>query len=136
MVTYIKKKKKLFSIPIVLVLFVSSSYAKSGMMKVTKDKIETICTQDPTINSTYCFEILKPTIKIATLDLSGLAKYLINYQSQKYFRYAATIKGVQKQKQRISALNRCISPVWRYMKMLFITKILPSKLWQPRITTL
>ncbi|XP_020870623.1 uncharacterized protein LOC110225379 [Arabidopsis lyrata subsp. lyrata] len=63
---------------VVLLFFVVSSYARFSTM-VTKDEIHFICTQQD-INSSLCFEVLKPNPKIARLDFSGLFKFLFNYQ--------------------------------------------------------
>ncbi|CAN6901792.1 unnamed protein product [Brassica oleracea] len=66
----------------IMVLFhlVVSSYARFSMM-VTKGEIEAICTKE-NLNHSLCFELLKPTPEIATLDFSGLAKFLITYQAR------------------------------------------------------
>ncbi|EOA34043.1 hypothetical protein CARUB_v10021543mg [Capsella rubella] len=79
MVASVKNNNFLVSI-VVLLLVVSSSYARFNMM-ITKSEIDSICTKEKTLSS-LCFEVLKPTSKIAALDLSGLAKFFINYQSQ------------------------------------------------------
>ncbi|KAL1188658.1 Pectinesterase inhibitor 2 [Cardamine amara subsp. amara] len=79
MVAHVNKSFSLGLI-VVLGLFVVSSYARFNMM-VTKDEIHAICTKKG-VNSSLCFEILKPTPEISTLDLSGLIKFLINYESR------------------------------------------------------
>lgn len=80
MVAYIKNTFLLVSV-IVLSLFVFSSYARFSMM-VTKDEINRICTKG-SVNATLCFEFVKRTPEFAKLDPFGLAKFLINYDSQK-----------------------------------------------------
>lgn len=78
MAAYIKKHFLLALM--VLFLLVVSSYARFNMM-VTKRDIESICNKE-NINHSLCFEILKPTLEITKLDFSGLANFLINYQSR------------------------------------------------------
>ncbi|CAN7134407.1 unnamed protein product [Brassica rapa subsp. narinosa] len=78
MAAYIKKNFLLALM--VLFLLVVSSYARFNMM-VTKGDIESICNKED-INHSLCFEILKPTPEITKLDFSGLANFLINYQSR------------------------------------------------------
>ncbi|EOA22222.1 hypothetical protein CARUB_v10002809mg [Capsella rubella] len=65
---------------IVVLLIAVSSHARFSIM-VTKGVINSICTKDKRLSS-LCFEVLKPTSEIAKLDLFGLTKYLINYQSR------------------------------------------------------
>ncbi|KAF8062603.1 hypothetical protein N665_1196s0009 [Sinapis alba] len=80
MVPYVKKN---FILVLTIVLFsfvVSSSYANFSMM-VTKDEIDTICTKE-SIDSSICYELLKPISKFATFDFSDLVKFLIKYQSR------------------------------------------------------
>ncbi|KAL1188659.1 Pectinesterase inhibitor 1 [Cardamine amara subsp. amara] len=79
MVAHVNKSFSLGLI-VVLGLFVVSSYARFSMM-VTKDEIHAICTKKG-VNSSLCFEILKPTPEILALDFSGLIKFLINYESR------------------------------------------------------
>ncbi|EFH70449.1 predicted protein [Arabidopsis lyrata subsp. lyrata] len=79
MVAYVDKKFSSACL-VVLLFFVASSYARFSTM-VTKDEIHTICTKQD-INSSLCFEVLKATPEIGRLDLSDLAKFLLNYQAQ------------------------------------------------------
>ncbi|XP_020866149.1 uncharacterized protein LOC110224430 [Arabidopsis lyrata subsp. lyrata] len=65
---------------VVLLFFVVSSYATFSTM-VTKDEIHFICTQQD-INSSLCFEVLKPNPEIARFDFPGLFKFLLNYQAR------------------------------------------------------
>lgn len=78
MVAYARKH---FSLALLLGLhlLVISSHAKFSMM-VTKSEIDSICKEG--VNSSLCFEILKSTPEIATLDFSGLTKFLIDYQTR------------------------------------------------------
>ncbi|KAF3530345.1 hypothetical protein DY000_02038002 [Brassica cretica] len=50
-------------------------------MMVTKGEIESICNKKY-VDSTLCFEVLKPNPTIAKLDFTGLANFLINYTSR------------------------------------------------------
>ncbi|KAL0688148.1 hypothetical protein Bca4012_087825 [Brassica carinata] len=78
MVAYIKNNFSLFFI--IVLLLVVSSYARLSMM-VTKGEIESICNKKY-VDSTLCFEVLKPNPTIAKLDFTGLANFLINYTSR------------------------------------------------------
>ncbi|EOA28864.1 hypothetical protein CARUB_v10025108mg [Capsella rubella] len=75
MVTFVKNL-----VLIVVLLLVVSSYARFSIM-VTKGVINSICTKDKDLSS-HCFEVLKPSSEIEKLDLFGLTKYLINYQTR------------------------------------------------------
>ena len=79
MAAYLKKNVFLVLTIVVLPFVLSSSYGNFSMM-VTKNEINNICTKKY-VNSSLCYELLKSTPKIATLDFSGLVKYLIKYQS-------------------------------------------------------
>ncbi|CAF2149352.1 unnamed protein product, partial [Brassica rapa subsp. trilocularis] len=78
MVAYIKNN--FFLVFMIVLLFVVPSYARLSMM-VTKGEIESICNKKY-VDSTLCFEVLKPNPTIAKLDFTGLANFLINYTSR------------------------------------------------------
>ncbi|CAL9218388.1 unnamed protein product [Arabidopsis halleri] len=80
MVAYVKNNFLLVLI-VVLLLFVVSSYAKIST-KVTTSEIRGICTHRD-VNASFCYEFMKSSPQIATLDISDLAKFLINYDFQK-----------------------------------------------------
>lgn len=80
MAAYIKNNVSLVLIAIFL-FFVFSSYADFSMM-VTKDDINNLCTRKE-IDSSLCFEVINKIPGIATIDFSGVAKFLINRGSQK-----------------------------------------------------
>ncbi|WZZ25458.1 hypothetical protein YC2023_008859 [Brassica napus] len=50
-------------------------------MMVTKGEIESICNKKD-VDSTLCFEVLKPNPTIVKLDFTGLANFMINYTSR------------------------------------------------------
>ncbi|KAL1208170.1 Pectinesterase inhibitor [Cardamine amara subsp. amara] len=111
MVAYISKNFSLGLI-VILSLFVVSSYARLSMM-VTKGEIDAICTKKG-VNSTLCFEVLKPTPEISTLDISGLAKFVINYENQKVSDtqmhvtlFAVIFKSINASKELCSAYQKC-----------------------------
>ncbi|CAL9214578.1 unnamed protein product [Arabidopsis halleri] len=80
MVTYNKNKFLLVHILFVLLLVVFSNAQFST--KITKSEVNDICRHEET-NTTFCFEFLNSSPEIAKLDFSGLAKFLINYNSRK-----------------------------------------------------
>ncbi|XP_002862238.2 pectinesterase inhibitor [Arabidopsis lyrata subsp. lyrata] len=80
MVAYVKNNFLLVPI-VVLLLFVVSSYAKFST-KVTTSEIRGICTHR-NVNASFCYEFMKSYPQIATMDISDLAKFLINYDFQK-----------------------------------------------------
>ncbi|KAL1202313.1 Pectinesterase inhibitor [Cardamine amara subsp. amara] len=80
MVAYVKNNI-LLGLTTILILFVVSSFARFSM-EVTESEVNNICTQQGINNASFCFEVLRLSPEIATLDLSGLAKFVINYNSR------------------------------------------------------
>ncbi|CAH8361022.1 unnamed protein product [Eruca vesicaria subsp. sativa] len=77
MVAYVKENFFLVLTTVLLLFLVSSSNGNFSMM-ITENEIDTICAKK-FLNSSLCYELLKSTPKIATLDFYGLTKFLINY---------------------------------------------------------
>ncbi|KAF8062602.1 hypothetical protein N665_1196s0008 [Sinapis alba] len=78
MVAYLKNNFFLLLTAVLFPFVVSSSYKNFSMM-VTENEINNICTSKY-VNSSFCYELLKSTPKIATLDFYGLTKFLIKYE--------------------------------------------------------
>ncbi|KAL0696798.1 hypothetical protein Bca4012_063978 [Brassica carinata] len=77
------RKNFILVLRVVLLLCVVSSYARFSTM-VTKSEVNRICTQKGVNNASSCLEFLNSSShEIAALDLSGLAKFLIKYDSNK-----------------------------------------------------
>lgn len=80
MVAYVQKN--VFLVCLMALLLLADLSDARFIKKITKSEIDSLCTRKG-IDSSLCFEVLKSTPQIATLDFSGLAKYLINYDSRK-----------------------------------------------------
>ncbi|KAF8109160.1 hypothetical protein N665_0102s0068 [Sinapis alba] len=75
---YVKNKFPLVSL-VVFLLLVTSSYGRFTM-KISEGDISTICSKAK--NPSFCFNFFKSTPATKTLDLFGVAKFLINDASQ------------------------------------------------------
>ncbi|CAA0283848.1 unnamed protein product [Arabidopsis thaliana] len=82
MVAYVKNNFLLVHI-VVLLLFVVSSYARFNT-KVTTDEICGMCARRA-VNASFCYEFMKSSPQVATLDTYDLAKFFINYDFQNTF---------------------------------------------------
>lgn len=103
----LEKKNFFLVLTIVLLPFVvSSSYVNFGMM-VTKDEIDIICTKE-SVDSSLCYELLKPISKIVTLDFSDLVKLLIKYQSRNISDAINQIKSSAGNATDLQTIDLCV----------------------------
>ncbi|WZZ25461.1 hypothetical protein YC2023_008862 [Brassica napus] len=103
MVAYIKNN--FFLVFMIVLLLVVSSYARFSMM-VTKGEVESICNKKD-VDSTLCFEVLKPNPTIAKLDFTGLANFLINYTSRNISDVLKEIKLYESNTTDLQTIKLC-----------------------------
>ncbi|CAF2071010.1 unnamed protein product [Brassica napus] len=103
MVAYIKNN--FFLVFMIVLLLVVSSYARLSMM-VTKGEVESICNKKD-VDSTLCFEVLKPNPTIAKLDFTGLANFLINYTSRNISDVLKEIKLYESNTTDLQTIKLC-----------------------------
>ncbi|CAN6914144.1 unnamed protein product [Brassica oleracea] len=113
MVAYIKNN--VFLVFMIVLLLVVSSYARLSMM-VTKGEIESICNKKD-VDSTLCFEVLKPNPTIAKLDFTGLANFMINYTSRNVSDVLKEIKLYEGNTTDLQTIKLCkemynLSLIW------------------------
>ena len=113
MVAYIKNN--FFLVFMIVLLLVVSSYARLSMM-VTKGEIESICNKKD-VDSTLCFEVLKPNPTIAKLDFTGLANFMINYTSRNVSDVLKEIKLYEGNTTDLQTIKLCeemydLSLIW------------------------
>ncbi|WZZ25459.1 hypothetical protein YC2023_008860 [Brassica napus] len=75
-------------------------------MMVTKGEVESICNKKD-VDSTLCFEVLKPNPTIAKLDFTGLANFLINYTSRNISDVLKEIKLYESNTTDLQTIKLC-----------------------------
>ncbi|KAG2248836.1 hypothetical protein Bca52824_088464 [Brassica carinata] len=73
---------------------------------ITKNTVESICNKKD-VDSTLCFEVLKPNPTIAKLDFTGLANFLINYTSRNISDVLKEIKLYESNTTDLQTIKLC-----------------------------
>lgn len=92
MVVYVKNNY-LFVPLVMLLLLVPSSYGMISM-KISESEVSNLCSQSA--NPSFCFMFFKSTPETKTLDLPGVAKFLINYASRDALDISTQFKSLVK----------------------------------------
>ncbi|XP_019094901.1 PREDICTED: pectinesterase inhibitor 2-like [Camelina sativa] len=92
MVVYIKNN--FLSVSLVILFFLVASSNGRFDMKISVSEINTICSEGA--NPSFCFQFFKSTPETKTMDLSGVAEFLIKYASRNAIDLSNQFKSLVK----------------------------------------